>query len=180
MNFEELKAMLLDATYTDKQWRELKAIADIRMGNYSAKAAAEQTTLNLGKDYTQLFYSRLENILTNDYQIKMMPFNVVKSTQRSQYKNIEKCAAELYEIACEWNPSKIRNRNFTIGVYHLYSKLVPAYLKDCKVPVSAKACLQHVDKFVGLVDRAFPGYVAGGLIGIVILGSNDRPNSRPK
>jgi len=176
MQFEELKTNLMAAAYTDKEWREVKAIADIRMGNYSAKQAAEATTLPIIKDYVGLFYDRLTVVLLDQCKIAVAPLHVLNAAMPKQYKMVQKISAELYALACEWNPSRVRNRNFAIGVFHLYVKLVVGYLRDCQVPVSVKTCLQHSDKFVGLVDKAYPGYVVSGTIALVVLGPNKRPN----
>ncbi len=174
MNFGKLKQDLLNASFEDKQWRELKAICDIRQGNYSAKQGAEtEVKAFLSKDYTDLFYDRLTNILLNECKVAVAPLGVLRRMQPKQYKLVKQAAVDLYVIACEWNPTKVRGRNFAIGIFHLYVKLVVEYLRDCKVPLSVKTCLQHTDKFVGLVDRAFPGYVAGGLIHIVVLGDRN-------
>jgi len=171
MDFDKLKAELLDINLTDVQWRELKAICDIRQGNYSAKAAAQtENTAFLSKDYTDLFYDRLTDVLLHQTKVGVAPLHVLRKAQPAQAKQAVRVANDLYAIACEWNPNKVRGRNFAIGVFHLYVKLTVQYLQDCKIPVSAKACLQHVDKFVGLVDRAYPGYVKSGLIHIVVLG----------
>jgi len=174
MDFTELKNFLLEkANYEDKQWREIKAICDIRQGAYSASASAEkEVAVEVGDEWTRMFYGRLTEVLLYNEKIAMAPLGVLKRMQPKQYANVRKIAALLHDLSLEWNPSKVRGRNFTVGVMHLYCKLTVQYLRDCSVPISAKAVLQHGDKFVGLVNRSFPGYVKSGLIHLVVLGKN--------
>jgi len=171
MDFIDTKNFLLGAGFDNKQWRELKAICEIRQGNYSAKASAsQQAEIDVGDEYCRLFYDRLTDILLNHEKIGVAPLGVLKKMQPKQFAMVGKVAAFLYQLSCEWNPTKVRGRNFAIGVFHLYVKLTVEYLRECRVPVSAKAVLQHPDKFVGLVDKAFPSYVKHGLIHVVVLG----------
>jgi len=171
MDFLQTKTFLLEAGFDNKQWRELQAICEIRQGSYSAKSTAlQQIEVEVGDEYSRLFYDRLVDVLLHHEKIAVAPLSVLRKAQPKQYAMVKKTAAFLYRLACEWNPSKVRGRNFAIGVFHLYVKLTAQYLKDCGVPVSAKAVLQHSDKFVGLVDKAFPSYVKHGLIHLVVLG----------
>jgi len=171
MDFVETKTQLLEASFDSKQWRELQAICEIQQGNYSAKATGQQMTeVDVGDEYMRLFYGRLLDILLHQEKTAAAPLGVLRKAAPKQYALVKKCAATLYQTSCEWNPTRTRGRNFTVGVFHMYVKLTISYLKDCGVPVSAKAVLQHLDKFVGLVDKAYPGYVKSGLIHVVILG----------
>lgn len=171
MEFDELKTFLMQAQYTDKQLREIKAIADIRLGNFSSREASLR---ELGKGssmiYTQLFYDQLRKYLGDHCKISTMPLSVLRSTNPKLYKDVSTAATFLYSVAEDWNVDKIMQRNFVVGVYFLYDKLVVSYLQDCTIPVSVKTALQHTDKFVGLVDKAYPDYVKNGLIKMVILG----------
>lgn len=173
MNFNETKAFLMEAGFTPKQWRELGAICEIRQGNYTAvqsRRGAEMEDVQVDEEHVRLFYERLTNILLNQEKLGVAPLNVLRKAQPAIYANVKKVASYLYKLSAEWNEEGDRQRNFSIGVYHLYAQLVVAYLKDCRVPISAKAVLQHQDKFIGLVDRAYPGYVEGGLMRLIVLG----------
>lgn len=173
MEFDKLKIFLMQAAFSDKQWREVRAVADIRLGNFSRREAAlkdlceDQPTV-----WTQLFYQRLRQYLQMECKINTAPLAVLKTTSAKQYKAVLSMADFLYATAADWNTDKRMQRNFVVGVYHLYCELTVQYLKKCSVPVSLKSVLQHADKFVGLVDESFPGYVASGTIRIVILGAD--------
>jgi hypothetical protein len=174
MDFLQTKTFLIEAGFKPKEWRELQAICEIQQGNYSAKATGKQMLeVDVGDEYMRLFYDRLKDLLLGQEKTSVAPLHVLRKAQPRQYALVKKCAAELYKIACEWNGSRVRHRNFTIGVFHMYVKLTIQYLKDCSVPVSAKAVLQHSDKFIGLVDRSYPGYVKSGAMHIVILGHKE-------
>ena len=126
--------------------------------------------------YISLFHDRLKNVLMQQCDIQILPILVIKKRQPKIYQDIKKVTSFLYIISERWNTDKSRTRNFTIGVFHLYCKLVVGYLRQNRVPVSLKTSLQHTEKFVGLVDLAFPGYVENGVIKIVILGEKGRRN----
>lgn len=170
MNFEELKSFLMQAEYSDKQFREIKAIAEIRLGNLSSREASLKELGEVGPTYTQAFYNQLQQYLENHCKIAAPPLSVVKKQSPKTYGNVVQCANQLYAVAEDWNTVKTMRRNFVTGVYYLYSKLIVDYLRTVKVPVSVKTAVQHSDKFIGLVDNAYPGYVSGGMIDMVILG----------
>ncbi len=171
MDFVGTKAFLMQAEFTDKQFREIRAIADIRLGNFSAR---EANLKELSKDgpsiWAELFYSRVRKYLETECKISTAPLAVLKTTSPKNYQAVKAAALELYSVASDWNTDKTMQRNFVVGVYHLYIKLTVQYLRNCRVPISLKTALQHRDKFVGLVDESFPDYVRSGMIRIVILG----------
>ena len=173
MKFQELSEVLMSGEFTEKELKQIKAMADIRLGNFSSKeAASKELNKNLSEtSHTNLFYDRLQNVLKTECKIATMPLSVLKKRLPKLHAKVVHAANSLYATAEEWNPdkTKIRSRNFAIGVFHLYCKLVVSYLQEIKVPVSLKTSLDHVDKFVGMVDNSFPGYVDAGMIHIVIL-----------
>ena len=120
--------------------------------------------------YTQLFYDQLRKYLETHCKISTMPLSVLRSTNPKLYTDVLNAATFLYAVAEDWNVDRILQRNFVVGVYFLYSKLTVSYLQDCTVPVSVKTVLQHTEKFVGLVDKAYPDYVKNDFIKLVILG----------
>jgi len=170
MTFDELKQFLMEAEYTDKQWREVRAIGDIRMGSFSSKEASLKDLGEVGQEYTNLLYDQLKNYLATQCKIAAPPLSILRKSKPTVYKAVVDAANFLYAISEEWNPDHVLRRNFVVSVYYLYSKLVVQYLRDCRVPVSVKTALQHTDKFVGLVDKAYPDYVKNGMIKMVILG----------
>lgn len=173
MEFDKLKIFLMEAEFSDKQFREIRAIADIRLGNFSAREANLKDLEGDGPTlWAELFYKRLRNYLHTQCKISTTPLAVLKTTSVKQYKAVLSMSDFLYSVATDWNTDKKMQRNFVVGVYHLYCELTVQYLQKCGVPVSLKSVLQHADKFVGLVDASFPGYVAAGTIRIVILGAD--------
>lgn len=170
MEYGEIKGFLMEAEFGMKQWQELKAICEIRMGNYSAQQAAKnQDKVAVSDQYTVLLYDRVVDIFQHE-KISVAPYSVLKSVDAKTAKAVNTTATKLYQLACKWNSSKARQRNFTVGVFHMFVKLTISYLRDCRVPVSVKTVFQNADKFEGLVDRAFPGYVQAGLMNLAILG----------
>ncbi len=173
MAFGDAKKFLMEAEYTDSQFRELKAITEIRLGNFSAAESSSKETkepLELMPAYTQAFYDQLRGYLKDQCMIATPPLNVLRVRSPKVYTNVVQCANTLYAVAESWNTSKTMRRNYVTGVYHLYAKLVVEYLKSAKVPVSATTAVQHSDKFEGLVDLAYPGYTEGKMMDVVILG----------
>jgi len=170
MVFEEMRRFLMQAEYSDKQFREIKAIAEIRLGNFSAREASLKEMGEALPAYTQAFYDQLRQHLENQCKIPTPPLSVIKKQSPKMYGDVVTCANYLYATAEEWNTSKVMRRNYVTGVYYLYARLVVDYLRTSKVPVSAKTAVQHSDKFVGMVDTAYPGYVEGGMMDVVILG----------
>lgn len=170
MVFEELKRFLMEAEYSDKQWREVRAIADIRMGNFSSREASLKDLGEVGQEYTNLLYAQLKNYLEVECKIAAPPLSILRKSKPSVYKAVVDAANFLYSVSEDWNTDGTLRRNFVVSVYYLYSKLVVKYLRDVRVPVSVKTALQHTDKFIGLVDQAYPDYVKNGMIKMVILG----------
>lgn len=175
LEYQKLREALLQGAYTDAQFKEVKAISDIRLGNFSAQeSASREVNPEITSDtYAILFLGILANVLKLEADINLLPYSKLKSIQPKVHKQVVEVAYELFKISEQWNPDKARSRNFAIGVFHLYCKLVVAYLQKCHVPVSLKTCLQHVDKFPGMVDDAFPGYVKSGAIHMVIMRRNE-------
>lgn len=180
MNFAELKSFLMQADYTDKEFREIRAIAEIRLGNFSSREAALKEVGNVGEEYVTLFYSQLRNYLESDCGIATPPLSILRKSKPGVYRAIVLATNFLYGVSEDWNKDRIVQRNFVVGVYYLYAKLVVQYLREVRVPVSVKTILQHTDKFIGLVDNSYPGYVTGGLIKMVILGPSKENSSRPQ
>lgn len=172
MKFKELSEILMTEEFSEKELKQIQAIADIRLGNFSAEQAALSNTVS--DTYVLMFYDRLKFLLARECDIHILPLHVIRKRQQKIYKEIEKAATFLYAISERWNPDKSRTRNFAIGVFHLYCKLVIRYLREVNVPISLKTSLQHTDKFIGLVDMSFPGYVESGMIKMVILGEKGR------
>jgi hypothetical protein len=168
MDFKQLQEFLMSEEFTDKELDKLNAIIGIRRG----KAAVSEAVGKLGKNppdaYVDLFYSRLANVLTQEISLRVSPPNVLRNTSPKIYRMMTAASAQLYSISQDWNPSGVRGRNFTIGVYHLYCRLVVEYLRKNNIPVALKTCLQHTDKFLGMVDDSFPGYIKAGTIRLVI------------
>lgn len=48
--------------------------------------------------------------------------------------------------------------------YILFAKLVISYLIEQKLPVSIVTILSHHEKFPGLIEIQFPGYIESGLV----------------
>lgn len=48
--------------------------------------------------------------------------------------------------------------------YMTFAKLIVAYLDRINVPISMSAVLKCVEKFPGLLDSEFPGYLEAGLV----------------
>ncbi len=169
MTFDELKKFLMEAEYTDSQFKELKAITEIQLGNFSAQQepAKEKEMLPV---YTEAFYNQLRQYLEMKCHINTPPIRILKGRQPKVYANVVKCANALYVVAEDWNTARTMRRAYVTAVYHLYIKLAIQYLKDSKVPVSATTLVQHSDKFVGLADQAYPGYVDGGMMNVILLG----------
>ena len=177
MNFAELKAFLMQADYTDKEFREVSAIAEIRLGNFSSREAALKEVGNVGEEYVTLFYSQLRNYLESECAIATPPLSILRKSKPGVYRAAVLATNFLYGVSEDWNKDRIVQRNFVVGVFYLYAKLVVQYLRDVRVPVSVKTILQHTDKFIGLVDNSYPGYVMGGMIKMVILGPSKREHS---
>lgn len=173
--FDELKRALMEASFTAKQWKELSALCEIRQGNFTAKQTVEsQHDFDPGTEHVRLFYERLKTYLLDKKLCSVAPLNVLQQSQPQQYSQVKKLAGQLAECASEWNTDNTRQRNFSIGIYHLYVQLVVEYLQGARVPISVKAVLQHGDKFAGLVDRAYPDYIKAGLMPLIVFG-NQRP-----
>ena len=171
MEYLKLKEVVLTGAFSDAQFKELKAICDIRLGNFSAKeSAASGINKEISDTYPMLFHDRLKNTLKTDCDINILPYSKLKALQPKMYRQLSLVATELFAISERWNTDKGRTRNFAIGTFHLYAELTVQYLRDRNVPVSLKTMLQHVDKFPGMVDVAFPGYVESNCITMVILG----------
>lgn len=171
MEYPKLKEIVMTGSFTDPQFKELKAICDIRLGNFSAKESAlKEMDKNESDTYPLLFHGRLKNILQNECDLSILPYHKLKTISPKVHRDLCRVANELFATAERWNSDKARTRNFAIGIFHLYAELVVNYLKKSRVPVSLKTSLQHVDKFAGLVDDAFPGYVESGCISMVVLG----------
>lgn len=171
MEFDKLKTFLMESTFTDKQFREIKAIADIKLGNFSSREASLKE-LEQGSSlvYTQAFYNQLRDYLQTHCKISTTPLSILKTTTPKTFNDVVAAANFLYAVADEWNTDRTMQRNFVVGVYYLYIKLAVSYLRECKVPVAVKTVLQHTDKFVGLVDNSWPGYIESGIVKVIILG----------
>ena len=175
MKFKELSEILMTEEFSEKELKQIQAIADVRLGNFSARQdALNEAQGTISDTYVLLFYDRLKTILESECDLHILPLHVIRKRQQKVYKEIEKATAFLYSVSERWNLDKSRTRNFAIGIFNLYCKLVIEYLRQIKVPISLKTSLQHTDKFVGLVDMAFPGYVESGMIKVVILGEKGR------
>lgn len=171
MEYAKLKEELMIGDYSSKQFTEIKAIADIRLGNFSAKESAlNELNKNSSDTYAILLHGRLENVFRRECNMSILPYSKLKAIFPKAARNLRHVANTLFVLSERWNTDKARTRNFTIGVYHLYCKLVVSYLRDNRVPVSLKTSLQHIDKFEGLVDKAFPGYIENGMISVIVLG----------
>lgn len=172
MEFQQLKSYLMgEASFAEREWKELSAICEIRQGHYSSKmTAVSAEKVDVGDEHVRLFYERLKVFLLGHNKCSVAPLNVLMKSQPAQFRKVKKISASLYETAAKWNTEGRNHRNFCIGVYHLYVQLVVEYLQECKVPVSMKTVLQHSDKFEGLVDRAYPGYIKGDLMPLIIFG----------
>ncbi len=179
MNFAELKSFLLEAEYTDKEFREVKAIAEIRLGNFSSREAALKEVGNIGEEYVLLFYSQLRNYLQAECAIATPPLSIIRKSKPTVYRAAVLATNFLYGVSQDWNKDRVVQRTFVVAVFYLYAKLVVQYLREVRVPVSVKTILQHTDKFVGLVDQSYPGYVQAGLLKMVILGPSKENEIRP-
>lgn len=175
MNFDGIKLQLLESGFTDKEFRELKAICDVRLGNFSDRASVLSELGSKSKSteaYTVAFYNQIKIHLELRCKIPAVPLSLLRKTSPRVYSDVVKCASALFTIAQDWNPSERQlRRNFVAGVYHLYARLIVDYLQRVKVPVSVKTVVQHADKFVGIVDQAYPGYITGGAINMVVVGA---------
>ena len=167
MTFEELKNEMLLAEFKDSEFKQLRAICDIRLGNTTG---VNLTALDRKLPaYTQTFYDQLSQLL-RPLRIHTPPLAVLKKTKPKAYADTVSCANVLFAVAEDWNQASTMRRPFVTGVYRLYCKLVIDYLKYLKIPVSITTAVKHSDKFVGLVDNAYPGYVEGGMVNMLLLG----------
>jgi hypothetical protein len=172
MEFKEVLEILMSQDFSEKELKQLQAITDIRLGNFSARES--KVNGSISDSYVGLFHDRLKVYLSRECDIDIPPIHIIKKVTKKTYNEMEKAASFLYGISESWNVDKSRTRNFAIGVFHLYCQLTVGYLRQTRVPISLKSVLQHTDKFQGLVDMAFPGYVESRMIKIIILGEKAR------
>ncbi len=168
MNFTEIKKQLMTMELSTVQLKEIKAVADIRLGNFSAREGALKYLGEIPSDYADLFYRQIQSIFSNDLKISLPALAITRKQFPTNGKMVNKVAAEIYAVAVDWNTERTVKKTYVVSVFNLYARLVIAYLQECKVPTSLKTVLQHSDKFIGLVERAFPGYVEAGLISVVL------------
>jgi len=144
--------MLPDITkLTDRELKELNARLDLLL---STKSVKYDLTL-----WDELFYRVIESILETELHQKIPSLVLLK---KKKTKHIYKLVKDTREYIDTWAKSVIKRRITRpeiIKIYKMYVDLVVQYLIDCKVPISLRTILLQHDKFPGIFDRAFPGYI---------------------
>jgi hypothetical protein len=114
----------------------------------------------------EAFYTILDNELSKRLKTKSMPFN------RFQRTNTFKSLVTAFESTVDYMEVVFKNERLTraskLHFYLISSKIV---LDDCAgspAPLCMRTLLQSFTILPGLIDRAFPGYVQGGVLPMIL------------
>lgn len=126
------------------------------------KTESEKVTESskVGK-YENLLYDNIAQLLSSKYQINLPPFKLFSnSNNHAQFSKVSLSLNEYLSSLITDRAIRLEERSM---FYHLYAKLVTDDLEDIGAPVSVKSIVNGFERFPGLLDRAFPGYIRNGL-----------------
>ena len=158
--------------------RKLPAVAEVKilLPQLSVKELAEVIKLaelirskkgfNANRTEEELFYATLEEHLKARLGVKIAPLYKLVQTQELVYKLMIKNLDEL-DIWVDTHFKNItkseRKRTYSIAI-----NSVCDYLEFLGVPLGTKPIINNLGKVPGLIDRAFPGYIQNGLLGMLL------------
>lgn len=136
---------------------ELQRVIDL------AKTLQATRSCSVESNEIIIFYETLCEEVKLYTGIEGMPLHSFKRSNRKGYNKL----CEMVTLMEAWAANvdadvktRLKKRNF----YATMAMLVSSFLDDLNVPISVKTLLNSFEKFPGLIDKAFPGYVRSGLI----------------
>lgn len=147
---------------TPDELREVRDRASVLLAvgpKHSSKTSGE-----IPNDFVQDLYVASAEILYKRTQVKRMPFKIFART--SQYRDHYLPAAKAAESANQqWFPKQTRAER--LSMVRLYAKLAIDYLDGQARPAVWYNLAAAFSSLPEVVDSAFPGYAASGLLGKV-------------
>ena len=147
---------------TPDELREVRDRASVLLAvgpKYGSK-----TTGDVQDDFAHDLYVAVSDILYKRTQVKRMPFKIFSRT--SQYRDHYLPAAKAAESANEqWFPKQTRAER--LSMVRLYAKLSIDYLDSQARPAEWWNLASAFSALPEIIDLAFPGYAACGLLGKV-------------
>ena len=107
-----------------------------------------------------IFYEVITTYLSNIMKSKFQYYSLFKKT--SYYSNL-KTTTKYVDSYCQELFGKV-SKTERVKFYKLYIELIVEMIKKNKdLSLSIPLVLNYHEMFPGLLEKAFPGYIAGGL-----------------
>lgn len=117
-------------------------------------------------EFSASFYAALAELMDTRTRVHSLPFAVFSRT--AQYRDhLGPAMCLAAEANRQWFPEQTKTER--LSMVRLYAKLCVQYLDEQDRPLVWYNIAAAVSSLPGVVDRAFPGYAASGLLGKVQL-----------
>lgn len=150
---------------------DLKAIHDrcaallsLGSGN-GARLAVQRRVTSVEDEFAEMLYSAISDILMERTQIRCMPFRVFMAQQASS-KRYREMIAVANAANDKWFPKQSKAER--ASMIRLYAECIIKHLVSRHLPLTWHSTIPNaVGNLPAIIDRAFPGYAASGMLGQV-------------
>ncbi|MDJ0953452.1 MAG: hypothetical protein QNJ81_07215 [Acidimicrobiia bacterium] len=136
--------------------------------------AGEEANTNARDELSSQLYPVIQRHLHKLQGKKPMPFNLLPYKTRAKVRTLqEQLDADLRRMM-KGSGARM-SRGMKVKFYMMYCEITSeAIIKNPDVPLSLSTLLNWRDRFLGLLDDAYPGYTSVGLIHVVMESINKR------
>jgi len=113
----------------------------------------------------ELFYSILTGFLKVMVVVSTPPYTIFK--KNIAHKKFSECVISINLYISQTLGDNVK-RVQKMQVYRLFCELITNELKELKVVVCLKSIIGIYDRFPGLVEKHFPGYIESNLFHIIL------------
>lgn len=143
---------------------------DLRMIIESAKALLQDAPLAAEarhqERHTEMMWSALTDVFRERAKQQVSPYHVVKKGKL--VVELRRAVDHIDLLLNEWLAPQRAQTVERFAFYKLFARLTFDWLRRANVPPSPTSLCRNADKFAGLVDNAFPGYVQAGQARLIV------------
>lgn len=143
---------------TKADQKKIKLAIDAIIGHDEVPSLKSPTVTDSREE---IFYGLICQFMTNKYSSNPTPFKLFKAG--NHYPRFKHCITTLDAYLDTLLKTSVIRREKRVTFYNTYLDLVSSDLEGMNVPVGINNLLNTVDRFPGILDKAFPGYVRNGL-----------------
>lgn len=165
----EVKAKLLAGCFTTEQLQMLRAVIDLKLGNIRAEVKVEVEEVE-AEHFVSLLYTELASLVQRYLGQRVPHLGMLKRVSPRVFKEVAEAASALKRFLNEVVPRCGRPQQ--ISFLRMYFDLAYGRCMEEGGVITTQRLMRKHEEVGALFDAAFPGYIRGGMLRVILYGSD--------